>query len=216
NKRETSQDYSRDSKKVKIDNNHGTDKERSSDYDGSVVKAINSSITDLPPRKDHLKYDDRSKDSNSISKFTNLKHQNGTFNTVKSKEKDSARKRKSNEFDDAQIEETSETGHRKGKKDIIGEKKKDHHSHPNGSRAMKSGKGSSQDKPSINPDKFEKGYALNKESSGKPISIQDVKMKPDGERSSKQDASKRVKPHLLPPSGKGQNKASRPPQYSVK
>ncbi|PWA91451.1 Zinc finger, CW-type [Artemisia annua] len=368
NKRETSQDYSRDSKKVKTDNNHGTDKERSSDHD-------------LPPRKDHLKYDERPKDSSSVSKVINPKHQNGTFDTVKSEEKDSVRKRKSNEFDDAQIEETSETGQRKGKKVKVpefqeedkgrllaansssskvsgshknkvnletkgspvesvsssplrilnpeklassrrniegvdnyqdpvtlkkeweddrgsyrsnsfkkdlgvvesldkglghlpskggivasvefetlgtkssfighnGEKKKDHQSHSSGSRARKSGKGSSsrskdkhrssksdnekinlkvsermnenrsQDKPSSNPDKFGKGSASKKESSGKPVSIQDVKqnvkMETDGERSSKRDVSERGKPHSLPPSGKGQNETLRPPQHSLK
>nr|GFB17339.1 zinc finger, CW-type [Tanacetum cinerariifolium] len=115
-----------------------------------------------------------------------------------------------------------------------GEKKKDHHSHSNGSRARKSGKGSSsrskdkhrssksdiekinlrvsertnenrsQDKASINPDKFEKGPASKIESSGKPVSIQDVKqnvkMEPYGERSSKRDVSERRKPRSLPPS----------------
>ncbi|KAL4572101.1 hypothetical protein LXL04_018870 [Taraxacum kok-saghyz] len=72
NKRETSLEHSRDSKKVKTDDNHGTEK-----------------------------------DSKSASKAltTHPKIPNGTPN-----------KRKSSEFEDAQIEETSENGHRKGKK----------------------------------------------------------------------------------------------------
>ncbi|KAI3783147.1 hypothetical protein L2E82_13211 [Cichorium intybus] len=89
NKRETSQDYSRDSKKVKTDDNHGTDKDWGSD---------------------HRKNDDRPKDSKSASKVLGVhpKIPNGTPHVVN--------KRKANELEDAQIEETSENGHRKGKK----------------------------------------------------------------------------------------------------
>ncbi|KAL7589017.1 hypothetical protein Lser_V15G37685 [Lactuca serriola] len=85
NKRETGQDCSRDSKKVKTDDNHGTDKDWASD---------------------HKKYDDRLKDSKSASKVLGMhpKNPNGTPHVV--------HKRKSNEFE----EETSENGHRKGKR----------------------------------------------------------------------------------------------------
>ncbi|KAI3741820.1 hypothetical protein L1987_59498 [Smallanthus sonchifolius] len=114
NKRETSQDYSRDSKKVKTDDKW-THKDRASDKDGAVLKTVNNTpIDDLPSRKDHQKYDDHSKDSKSTSKVLgiNSKNPNGI-----SHERDLVKKRKSNEFDDnTQLEETSENGQRKGKK----------------------------------------------------------------------------------------------------
>ncbi|XP_076899467.1 cysteine-tryptophan domain-containing zinc finger protein 3-like [Bidens hawaiensis] len=108
NKRETSQDNSRDTKKVKTDDNHGAHKDRVFDHDGAVPKTINTSINDLPSRKDRQKFDDNSKDSKSNSKVLgiNPKH-----------ERDLVKKRKSHEFNDnAQVEETSENGQRKDKK----------------------------------------------------------------------------------------------------
>lgn len=118
NKRETSQDYSRDSKKVKMtDDNHGTEKDRTFDHDGAVFKEIKSSVTDIP-RKDHQKYEERAKDSKPDSKVSgiNVKDQNGIFHMVKCEEREVAKKRKSDEFEDAQVEETSENGQRRGKK----------------------------------------------------------------------------------------------------
>ncbi|KAI7747690.1 hypothetical protein M8C21_029028, partial [Ambrosia artemisiifolia] len=125
NKRETSQDHSRDSKKVKTDENHWNHKDRASDHDGAAVfKAINNTfIDDLPSRKDHQKYDDHSKDSKFTSKVlgSNPKHPNGTFH-----ERDLVKKRKSHEFDDnTQIEETSENGQREGKKVKIPESREE-------------------------------------------------------------------------------------------
>ncbi|KAI3693509.1 hypothetical protein L1987_76453 [Smallanthus sonchifolius] len=383
NKSETSEDYSRDSKKIKTDDNHGTNKDPVSDHDGAIYnKKINTSICDFPSRKDHQKYDDHSKDSKSASKGLgiNPKNPNGTLH-----ERDLVKKRKSNDFD-AEIEETSENVHRKGKKVKIpksreeetdrflaatsssskvssshktkasnheekgspvesvsssllrilnpdkltssrrniegvdnsqdpkkdwdddrenyrahmfkkeldvaesldkvvpslkseylvarpsfqGERKKDDQSHSNGSRARKNGKGSSSrskdknrsskdinkidlktsecmtessdtplyeekskggrnrsqdkvdNKPSFNPDKFEKGSALKKQSSGKPVLILDVKqndmpIERDNEKISRRDILGKGKPHLLPlpPSGKSQSESTRPPQPVV-
>ncbi|XP_022035461.1 uncharacterized protein LOC110937359 isoform X1 [Helianthus annuus] len=368
NKRETSQDYSRDSKKMKTEDNHWTPKDRASDHNEAVGKTINNtSVNDLPSRKDHPKYDDHSKDSKSTLKVSgiNPKHPNGTFH-----ERDLVTKRKSHELDDnTHIEETSENRQRKGKKvkiseeekgrvlaatsssskvssshkmktnnheakgspvesvsssplrilnpdklttskrnigsvdnsqdpnyrsntfkkeldvgesldkgvpsleveslgaklSIQGERRNDDQSHSNGSRARRNGKGSSSrskeknrssksdiekinvkksermtensdvekskegrnrpvdivdDKPSVNPSKFEKGSASNKESSGKPVSIQDVKqnnmpIERDSEKVSKRDALGKGKPHSLPPSGKSQSESTRPPQPVV-
>ncbi|KAL8192029.1 hypothetical protein R6Q57_028150 [Mikania cordata] len=114
NKRESSEDYSRDSKKMKMKDNKWTHKDRASGNGGAVSKTVNDSINDLPSRKDHQEYDDHSKDSKSIPKIfsTNSKHPNGTLH-----ERDIVKKRKSNEFDDnTQIEESSESRQRKGKK----------------------------------------------------------------------------------------------------
>nr|XP_043618776.1 cysteine-tryptophan domain-containing zinc finger protein 3-like isoform X2 [Erigeron canadensis] len=383
NRREGSQDNSRDSKKVKTDDNCRTDKDWTSDHGGAVFKAINSSNADLPFKKDHRKYDDRPKDTKSTSRDLGINHKN---QNELCEERDAARKRKSTEFDDSQVEETSETGQKKGKKAKIpesweeekgrlldnprrdvpvhtslaatsssskvsgshrtktnnheakgspvesvsssplrilnpdkftssrrniegvnnsqnhGSPKKDweddrgnYRSTKNGldvveslekvetvpfaefeplgaqtlvkghtAERRKSGKGSSsrskekhrssksdiervnlkksertnensnvppyeekskggrnrsQDKLPVNFDKIENGSALNKESSVKPHSIQDLKqnlpIERDGERSSKKDVSGRVKPHSLPPSGKVQNETSRPPQPFV-
>lgn len=403
NKRETSVDYSRDSKKVKTDDNH-------------------------------QKFDDQPKDSKSASKVLGIHSK--IPNGIKNEEREVVNKRKSTEFEDAQIEETSESGQRKGKKvkvptpreeeafaskgsgrllessrrdvpvplpphaslaatsssskvsgshktkannheakgspvesvsssplrilnpdklissrrtiegvdncqDVVSPKKdweddrgsyrsntfkkeldvmesldkglgpsssnnfkpeiaplefetfrvgtggggdtsgakpsaqgqKDDRSHSNGSRSRKNGKGSSsrskdknrssksdidkinlkvsdvpiyeekskgrhksQEKPSVYPDKFEKGSASKKDSSKPlsentkrdaqskhvhsdeiaPVPVHDVKqnvsMEREGDRSSKREASGRGKSHSLPPTGKGQNDASRPPQ----
>ncbi|KAI3773126.1 hypothetical protein L6452_04325 [Arctium lappa] len=123
NKRETSQDYSRDSKKVKRDDNHGAEKDRTFDHDGAVFKEIKSSVGDIPvgvSRKDHWKYDERLKDLKPDSKVLGIdvKNQNGIFHMVKCEEREVAKKRKSDEFEDAQVnvEETSENGQRSGKK----------------------------------------------------------------------------------------------------
>ncbi|KAK1420485.1 hypothetical protein QVD17_22122 [Tagetes erecta] len=124
NKRETSQDYSRDSKKVKMDDHKWTPKDQASVLDGAVFKTVNNtSVNDLPSRKDHQKYDDHSKDLKSTSKALGVdsKHSNGTLH-----ERDLVKKRKSNEVDDnTQIEETSENGQRKGKKIKIPESREE-------------------------------------------------------------------------------------------
>ncbi|KAK9055814.1 hypothetical protein SSX86_026899 [Deinandra increscens subsp. villosa] len=124
NKRETSQDYSRDPKKVKTDDNKWSHKDRASDNDGAVFMTVNNTSTnDLPSRKDQQKYDDDSKDSKSTSKVLgiNSKHPNGALH-----ERDLVKKRKSDEFDDnAQIEESNENGQRKGKKVKIPESREE-------------------------------------------------------------------------------------------
>ncbi|KVI12516.1 Zinc finger, CW-type [Cynara cardunculus var. scolymus] len=132
NKRETSQDYIRDSKKVKTEDNHGTDKDRTFDHDGAVFKEIKSSVSDIPvgvSRKDHREYDERPKDSKPDSKVLgiNLKNQNGIFHMVKREERDVAKKRKSSEFEDAQVnvEEMSESGQRKAKKVKVPDSRKE-------------------------------------------------------------------------------------------
>ncbi|XP_071726650.1 cysteine-tryptophan domain-containing zinc finger protein 3 [Rutidosis leptorrhynchoides] len=115
NSRETSEDYSRDSKKVKTDGQRGKDKDRVSDHDGAIVKAVNGSVTDFPLKDQPRKYDD----PKSFSKVSSInpKIENGKC--------EGAKKRKSSEFDDAQKEETSENGRRTGKKAKVPESREE-------------------------------------------------------------------------------------------
>lgn len=129
NKRENTQDFPRDFKKVKTDGNHGTDEDWTSDHGGAVFKASCSSSSGLPAgisRNDRGKLDHRPKDTKPVSKVSAFDQENqnqtspndGTFRTGKSNKKDAEKKRKTNEFEGAgeYVKEASETNDRKEKK----------------------------------------------------------------------------------------------------
>ncbi|KAI3679006.1 hypothetical protein L6452_38312 [Arctium lappa] len=129
NKRESTQDFPRDFKKVKTDGNHGTDEDWTSDHGGAVFKASCSSSSGLPAgisRNDRGKLDHRPKDKNPVSKVSAFDQENqnqtssndGTFRTGKSNKTDVAKKRKANEFEGTgkYVKEASETNGRTEKK----------------------------------------------------------------------------------------------------